>query len=112
MNWGILSKLCLLGAIGMIVWTVWPASRCIAGNVDNEDDGVTEIHDWFYGHVEGEQDVQPSFAEQAKYCLANYPVTKRPWQPGSAILLIVGFLLFRRLSRAAYHRQIQRSQHY
>ena len=113
MNWGLISKLSLLVSIGFVVWMLYPAGKCTAGGVDNEHEGVTEVHDWFYGHMEGEE-MDPderTFKENLKYCLGEHPVMKYPWQGMAAGGCFLGFIFFRWAAAKAYHKQVRKSQH-
>lgn len=112
MNWGILSKLALLGFFGMVVWMAYPIGVCTFSSSDEEEEGDSEttFHDWAYGDERSDEqgtDSQDGFFNRLKSCYAETPMhTNEPWKIGLTGGLFVGWLLFRRLDRARWVRDL------
>ena len=118
MNWSVLSKLALLGFFGMVTWMVYPIGACAFSSSDEEQDGDSEettFHDWAYGEdradEDGEGGAARSFPDRISICYSETPIhTNDPWKLGLTGGLFVGWIVFRRLDRARWVRDVTGAQ--
>lgn len=114
MNWRILSRLALLGLFGMVTWMVFPICTCAFSSPDEEQGGdpaETTFHDWAYGDDRAdesdEQGTARSLPDRISICYAETPIHKNDrWKLGLTGGLFVGWIVFRRLDRAQWVRDV------
>jgi hypothetical protein len=100
MNWGRLSRICLIGLLVMLVWLALPAAQCtLSGMNETQIGAVDEEH-----HEVSSSDTQRvgqstgflgRFFGNVKVCFALHPFsTQEEWKRKAALGCGAGFVIF------------------